>query len=283
LKILKKLKMKNIFNLVVFGAILVFAGITTSCSSYKHTHRLSQIPEKSVVIADKIGVELRVDENKVVQATTTKKHSSPNDAKDEAYYNAIVNNNIHVLVDPIYRVESSARILIFGGKSTATVSGFAGYYQNPRSYKEIQDEQDAIDSKAKQDAIDLGIKQMKQLKDDGIIKQQTSTTMSDSKVEDKSVLDKLTELSLNGNVDSDVFHSEKEYEVTKTTETTSLVDEYNEFLNGVKDPAAAAAAAAAGGDSEGTSGSDDSGNTKSSSILSKLKGISSKLMFWKKK
>ncbi len=275
--------MKNIFNLVVFGAILVFAGITTSCSSYKHTHRLSQIPEKSVVIADKIGVELRVDENKVVQATTTKKHSSPNDAKDEAYYNAIVNNNIHVLVDPIYRVESSARILIFGGKSTATVSGFAGYYQNPRSYKEIQDEQDAIDSKAKQDAIDLGIKQMKQLKDDGIIKQQTSTTMSDSKVEDKSVLDKLTELSLNGNVDSDVFHSEKEYEVTKTTETTSLVDEYNEFLNGVKDPAAAAAAAAAGGDSEGTSGSDDSGNTKSSSILSKLKGISSKLMFWKKK
>jgi hypothetical protein len=272
--------MKNKFNLVVFGAILVFTGITTSCSSYKHTHRLSQIPEKNVVIADKVGVELRIDENKVVQATTTKRHSSPNDAKDEAYYNAIVNNNIHVLVDPIYRVQTSARILIFGGKSTATVSGFAGYYQNPRSYKEIQDEQAAIDSKAKQDAIELGIKQMKQLKDDGIIKQQTTVSMSESEKEDKSVLDKVTELSLNGNVELDVFHSVEEYEVTKTTETTSLVDEYIEFLNGVKDPAAAAAAAAAG---DGTSSDSSDSGSAASSVKSKLKGISSKLMFWKKK
>lgn len=270
--------MKNKFNLVVFGAILSFAGITTSCSSFKHTHRLSQIPEKNVVIADKIGVELRIDENKVVQATTTKRHSSPNDAKDEAYYNAIVNNNIHVLVDPIYRVQTSARILIFGGKSTATVSGFAGYYQNPRSYKEIQDEQDAVDSKAKQDAIDLGIKQMKQLKEDGIIKQQTTVSMSESLKEDKSVVDKLTELSLNGSVETDVFHTITEFEVTKTTETTSLVDEYIEFLGGVKDPAGAAAAAA-----EGSSDSNDSEDSAASSVKSKLKGISSKLMFWKKK
>lgn len=90
---------------------------------------------KSVVIADKIGVELTVDENKVIQASSSKRHRSPNDAKDEAYFNAIVNNNIHVLVDPIYKTETTARILIFGGKSTSIVTGFAGYYKNPKSFK----------------------------------------------------------------------------------------------------------------------------------------------------
>ena len=136
--------MKNIFKILAVGLGLVTIGSTTSCSSYKHSYRLSEIPEKSVVIADKICVELRVDENKVIQASSAKRHKSPTDAKNEAYYNAIVNNNIHVLVDPIYKTQTSARILIFGGKSTSTVTGFAGYYENPRSFKEVKDELEDI-------------------------------------------------------------------------------------------------------------------------------------------
>lgn len=47
------------------------------------------------------------------------------------------------MVDPIYKTVTSPKILIFGGKSRSTVTGFAGYYENPRSYKEVIDELDA--------------------------------------------------------------------------------------------------------------------------------------------
>jgi hypothetical protein len=49
------------------------------------------------------------------------------DAKNEAYYNAITRNNVHVLVDPIYSVTQ-------GGdkKWTAIVSGFGARYTNVR-------------------------------------------------------------------------------------------------------------------------------------------------------
>lgn len=222
--------MKNIFKYGFFGIGLLISGIFTSCSSYKHTSRLSQIPEKQVVIADKVGVELRVDDTKTIQATSTKKHASPQDAKDEAYYNAIVSNNIHVLVDPIYKIQTTARILGFGGKSTATVTGFAGYYINAKSYKEIKDQLEAEEIKAKQDAFDLALKEMKQLKDDGIIKQNTTVTSSDSKTTNLDAVGKLQELTLNN------LNVEVEYEVTKTTETSSLVDEYENFIKGVKNP-----------------------------------------------
>ncbi|MEY4604806.1 MAG: hypothetical protein RIT43_2098 [Bacteroidota bacterium] len=257
--------MKNIHIHGFLGAMVIVAGTMTSCSSYKHSHRLSQIPEKSVVIADKVGVELKVDENKVVQASSNKRHASPQDAKDEAYYNAIVNNNIHVLVDPIYKIQTSAKILIFGGKSTATVTGFAGYYQNPRSYKEIKDELEAEEMKAKQDAFDLAAKQMKQLKDDGVIKQNTTVSSSDSKTTNVDAVGKLQELSLN------TLTVEAEYEVTKTTETTSLVDEYEAFLKGVNNPS-----------SVGVSENSAESAFTSDEPAEKKKGFLSKLKFWKK-
>lgn len=257
--------MKNIHIHGFLGAMVIVAGTMTSCSSYKHSHRLSQIPEKSVVIADKIGVELKVDENKVIQATSNKRHASPQDAKDEAYYNAIVNNNCHVLVDPIYKIQTSAKILIFGGKSTATVTGFAGYYQNPRSYKEIKDELEAEELKAKQEAFDQAAKQMKQLKDDGVIKQNTTVSSSDSKTTNVDAVGKLQELSLN------TLTVEAEYEVTKTTETTSLVDEYEAFLKGVNNPS-----------SVGISENSADSAFGAEEPAEKKKGVLAILMFWKK-
>ena len=257
--------MKNIFKILAVGLGLVTIGSTTSCSSYKHSYRLSEIPEKSVVIADKIGVELRVDENKVVQASSAKRHKSPTDAKNEAYYNAIVNNNIHVLVDPIYKTQTSARILIFGGKSTSTVTGFAGYYENPRSFKEVKDELEAEKTKRDQEAFDLAIKQMKQLKDDGIIKTSTTTDVASNKTVNVDKIDKLQSLEIT------TLNVEAEYELTKTTETTSLVDEYNAFLKGVENPSSV-------GIDEGSNEnlSQDEPTSKKGSLLGKL-------MFWKKK
>lgn len=257
--------MKNIFKILTVGIGLATIGSTSSCSSYKHSHRISEIPEKSVVIADKIGVELKVDENKVIQASSSRRHKSPSDSKNEAYFNAIVNNNIHVLVDPIYKTQTSARILIFGGKSTSTVTGFAGYYENPRSFKEVKDELEAEKTKKDQEAFDLAIKQMKQLKDDGIIKSSTTTDVASNKTINVDKIDKLQSLEIT------TLTVEAEYELTKTTETSSLVDEYNAFLKGVANPASV-------GIDEGSNE-----NLSQDETTPKKGGLLGKLMFWKKK
>lgn len=56
--------MKNIFKIVSVGLGLLLVVSTSSCASSKHSHRISQIADKSVAIADKIGVELRIDEKR---------------------------------------------------------------------------------------------------------------------------------------------------------------------------------------------------------------------------
>lgn len=109
----------------------------TSCSSFKSTSRISEIKERDLSVTNKVAVDLNVDLNRVIRARSMK-HSSVQAAKDEAYYKAIVDNQIHVLVDPIYSVESTGKFLIFGGKSTAEVIGYAGMYANPRSVSEIE-------------------------------------------------------------------------------------------------------------------------------------------------
>jgi hypothetical protein len=220
--------MKNTFKLIAIGAIALNIG--TSCNSYKHTYRTSDIPEKNVVVADRIGVELIVDANKVVEASSKKRHKSPSDAKNEAYYNAITNNNIHVLVDPIYRTQTTARILIFGGTSTSTVTGFAGYYENARSYQEVKEELDNEKIQRQQAAFELAVQQMKQLKDEGMIKATTSVNVSEKKTSNLENIDNLETLKLT------TLNVDMEYELTKTTETSSLVDEYNNFLKGMKNP-----------------------------------------------
>ena len=70
-------------------------------------------------------------ELKVVSANSNKRHKSVRLAKDEAYFNAIVDNEIDVLIDPIYSAKKYGKILfIFGGYVEVKVVGFAGYYKN---------------------------------------------------------------------------------------------------------------------------------------------------------
>lgn len=191
--------------------LLVTVVVMTSCNSYKHSYRESNIPNKKVNVADKVGVELEMDESKVIRATTTRRHASVQDAKDEAYYNAITQNNIHVLVDPIYKVTTSGKILIFGGKSTAEVIGFAGMYKNARSYQEILDEEKADEIEKEQARFDAALANMKKLKEDGTLKQSNSESVDPSACGKNCV-------------------------VTKTSTETSIVDEYKAFVSGVKDP-----------------------------------------------
>lgn len=148
--------MKNTkLPLLFVGALLV-----VSCSTYNHSHRVAEIPQRNLEIADKIVVDIDVDLTKTVKARSNK-HSSVKDAKDEAYYRAIVDNNIHVLVDPIYSIETSSKVLFFGGKSVAEITGFAGYYKNPRQGAIVEQQkfdQDLLNLK-KLDGVKLGGKE----------------------------------------------------------------------------------------------------------------------------
>jgi hypothetical protein len=115
---------------------LAAALLLNSCSSYQHSYRVSNIAEENIVVTNKIAVDLKVDLGKTCKGSSGK-HKSVKDAKDAAYYDAIQANSIHVLVDPIYNIQTTRTI--FGQKSSVEVYGFAGYYRNSRSLKSIED------------------------------------------------------------------------------------------------------------------------------------------------
>jgi hypothetical protein len=58
----------------------------------------------------------------------------------------LVDNNIDVVVDPIFEVTTSDKILFFGGKSVAKLTGFGARYENPRNKLEAVKELKAIDT-----------------------------------------------------------------------------------------------------------------------------------------
>lgn len=118
-------------SLIKIGLLAIVLAIFTSCKTHSHTYRSFNISNKSLD-TENIIVDIKPDFKKKVKGSSTKKHDTENAAKEEAYFNAIIENNIDVLVDPIYSVSSTKKILfIFGGKSQAEVHGYAGYYKNP--------------------------------------------------------------------------------------------------------------------------------------------------------
>ena len=118
-------------NTIKFFALAASTAFFASCSTWNHSYRLSEVPDRDLSVSDKYVVDINHDFSKIIKAESGK-HGSPKSAMEEAYYKAITENNIHVLVDPIYSIKTTAKILIFGGKSKASVVGFAGYYANAR-------------------------------------------------------------------------------------------------------------------------------------------------------
>jgi hypothetical protein len=132
---MKNLKI-NLTQTLFLPFVLLSALVLNSCSTYKHSSRISNIAEQNIVVKNKIAVDLSIDLGKTCKGRSGS-HKTVKDAKDEAYYDAIQSNSIHVLVDPIYSVTTTKTI--FGERSTADVAGFAGYYNNSRSLKAITD------------------------------------------------------------------------------------------------------------------------------------------------
>lgn len=123
---------------------VLFVLLLSSCSSTQHSYRTSNIPNKNV-ISGEVVVDIKLDLTKKIEATSSLRNSV-DEAKEEAYYKAIVQNNIDIIVDPIYQITTTDRILIFGGKSIAKISGFGANYVNPRSKVEAIGELTKLDT-----------------------------------------------------------------------------------------------------------------------------------------
>lgn len=115
-----------------------------SCSSTSYTYRSVDI-SKDPVIAQQVVVDVKLDlKNKIT--STSSKRNSVDEAIDEVYYKAISDNNIDVVVDPIFEVKTTDKILFFGGKSTAKLTGFGAKYDNARNKVDAVKELKTIDT-----------------------------------------------------------------------------------------------------------------------------------------
>ncbi len=124
---------KNVLILSFAAAIVL-----TSCSSTSYSYRLASIPNKNV-ISGEVVVDVKLTLAKKVEATSTYRNTVE-EAKEEAYYKAITQNNVDVIVDPIYEITTTDSFLWFGGNSIAKISGFGAVYVNPRTKVEAINE-----------------------------------------------------------------------------------------------------------------------------------------------
>ncbi len=125
----------NKFSFLFSGLVLTTL-FFTNCTSYKYTSRLARISTDNTYMTPNV-VDVKIDFTKKITARSGK-HPLPASAKEEAYFKAINENNIDVLVSPIYELETTSKFLFFGGNSKASVIGYAGYFINPRTLPEEQ-------------------------------------------------------------------------------------------------------------------------------------------------
>jgi hypothetical protein len=165
---------------IIYTSIPLFTALMLhSCSSYQHTYRVSNIADENIVVSNKVAVDLKVDLTKTCKGNSGK-HKTVKDAKDEAYYDAIQSNSIHVLVDPIYNVQTTRTL--FGQLSSVEVFGFAGYYKNSRSMKVIEDALNAQKIEREKLAMQIAVKNYKILANIGALT--TSTDIEKYRIDE---------------------------------------------------------------------------------------------------
>ncbi len=105
--------------------VVVAAASLSSCARYYHSYRNVDVAQTSPVNAKmQVDVAVTPDFSKRLRAQSTKNHwRNKQSSMDEAYFNAIIENQIDVLISPIYSVTER------GGFFDATIHGYAGYYK----------------------------------------------------------------------------------------------------------------------------------------------------------
>ena len=127
--------MKKSFS--ILAVVSCVALLMCSCHTYTYTSRSRKVNQRNISEAH-LTAQLNVDFTKTVEGTSTT-HRSIRAAKKNAEYNAITSNKIDVLVDPIFKVTRSSF-----NKYMATVIGYAGYYKETRTKKEIVQEMEDV-------------------------------------------------------------------------------------------------------------------------------------------
>lgn len=111
---------------IIFLAIAAFC--MSSCSTYMYTSRQIAIERRDITAAPTI-VDVKADYTKRLVETSSR-CKTPEQAQQEARYLAITNGKCDIVVDPVYKIEKHGR------KYKATITGFAGYYTNSRTFYE---------------------------------------------------------------------------------------------------------------------------------------------------
>ena len=78
-------------KLLALGAILVMTA--TSCDTYKHSYRLTDVPTSNIAVTNQV-VDVKADFDNKVKASSDRINTSIADAKNNAYFNAIIENDI---------------------------------------------------------------------------------------------------------------------------------------------------------------------------------------------
>lgn len=119
--------MKNLKIFLAASLVVVLA----SCSSYSYTSRSSYIHTQDLNTTSLL-VDVRPDFTRRI-VTVSQRQKTLDLALAQAKYMAVVDNNCDVVVDPIYKAEKR------GNSYIVTLTGFAGYYKNPRTlYEDIE-------------------------------------------------------------------------------------------------------------------------------------------------
>ena len=84
-----------------YSLILLSIITFTSCSTYKHSYRLTNVPDNSVKVTATV-VDVKTNFDKKVTGESDKKTPSVADAKANAYYNAIRQNDIEAIAYQYY-------------------------------------------------------------------------------------------------------------------------------------------------------------------------------------
>jgi hypothetical protein len=123
-------------NLVKKSMLVVaVAASLSSCAKYYHSYRNVEVnPAGPVNPKMQVDVTVSPDFSKRLRAQSTKNHwRNKEESMKEAYFNAIVENQIDVLIAPIYSVTER------GGFFDATVHGYAGYYKTVDKSESVSD------------------------------------------------------------------------------------------------------------------------------------------------
>lgn len=126
-----------------FVYILFLTSIMSSCTFYKYTNQDSCEPDRVNTISNNVSltakkdfaVDVRIDLDKIVTGVS-QNHADENDARNEAYYNCIVENDIDLVIDPLFKKITNEAPGIFKmfykNQYRYEIRGYAGYYENPR-------------------------------------------------------------------------------------------------------------------------------------------------------